>query len=205
MTRILAVFFIFSSLYSCKNNSSEIIRTISWVGSNHTLFDTAVLSDDHPQAPDHVLHIAFQIVVSDTGCRFMKRDDYDSPMRFYAFHVADSLKELIFNLASDSTVLNFRPAEEVQTYCGLNYLLSISKKDFSRDINYIPPRENNKLRMLHEVFDSLRKSPLAGTPVEVDTTALGSLIFERVKGFNPTPPLKSAIKYQPPVITDITD
>lgn len=193
-------------MLGCKDKSD--VRTISWTGSTHTLADTIVFGND-TQVVNKQLYFGHQIIVSDTGCRLITREQYGAPRQFYRLTISDSIKEMMFNLILDSAILNIeqtmrREESEVAIYCGFNYLLSINKTRFRKDIKYLPPYANEKLKTLHDIFDSILDNATVTAQIELDTLTLDSLVFENVKGFNPNPPLRSTVKFQPPEIKKTT-
>ncbi len=203
MTRLfrmaLIVIIIFTSL-GCKDKLE--IKTVSWTGTSHTIADTIVFSNDTQYVNDQ-LYLGHQVIISDTGCRLITRKQYDAPRQFYSLIINDSIKEIIFKLAFDREIITFNEPElteeyDGKLYCGFNYILSVDKPKFHTDINYLPPHANDKLIRLHNIFNSILAKPIIVNAIQVDTLKLDSLIFEKVKGINPNPPLRSTVKFQSP-------
>lgn len=115
-----------------------------------------------------------------------------------------AFNQKFFSLLADSTLKSFKPngyeQEDGRTYCGFNYLLEVNTTNMQYHFNYLPSNTNPSLTQLHEMFESILKSPTLGNTTTKDTVMLDKLIFEKVKGFNPVPPLRSTIKFQPPII-----
>ncbi len=190
------------ALFVLSCNQHEPIRTLSWTGTSHTIADTFIFEKD-TQIVKKDLYLAYQIVVSDTGCRLITRKDYDAPRQFYKIAIKDSLKEVLFRCAFDTAVVNFK--EPVANkgnygiiYCDFNHLLGMDVGRFHYHINYVPPRSNTQIKKLHHLFEYIQQHPIIIAPMVVDTLAIDSAVYERVKGFMPRPPLKSTITFTPP-------
>lgn len=196
---ILAAWNVFA-FWSCNDLSN--VKTVSWTGTTHTLADTLIFDQD-TQFVKKSLYLGHQILISDTGCRLITRNGYNEPRQIYSIVVSDSLKDIIYYLAFDSTVISFKDPDfherfTGKIYCGFNYLLSCDKKGSHHNIHYLPPNANDKLDQLNEIFESLLVTKFNRHQIQLDTLLLDSLIFEKVKGINPSPPIISTVQFHPP-------
>lgn len=64
----------------------------------------------------------------------------------------------------------------------------------------MPSRANPTLNQLHQILEGILNSPILGNSITKDTVKLDEVIFEKVKGFNPSPPVMSTVKFTPPTI-----
>jgi len=195
-------------LVSCVNNEKEKIQQITWTGSSHSIIDTLISVDGKDTLYNFkFFYMAHHISFDEKGdVLLITRNEYDSPRQFYKIEVNDSLRNLITNLVHDTSILNFRqpifnPEREYRMYCGYGYIISIQSNNKQKiNINYLPPDANFKLRLLHRVFETIWDQPKIIGYSQVDTITLDSVIFEKVMLFNPGPPLRSKVKFEPPII-----
>ena len=185
-------------LWGC-DSKKQNIRTVTWNGSRHTLSDTLINGVD-TQYVDNQLYLIHQVLISDTGCTIIKRNEHNSQIGIFKLGITDRLKKTIFELAIDTSIAelkSFKDLEytETQLYCGPNYFISIDGTDFRKEINYIPTEVNKSLNKLHQIFSQILKTPNIDKKMKVDTLKLNSSIFEKVKGFNPSPPITSIINF----------
>jgi hypothetical protein len=204
---ILLLFF-YSHLVSCINTDKEKLQQVSWTGSSHSIFDTLISVDLKDTLFNFkYFYMAHHISFDENGdVLLITRNEYDSPRQLYKIEVNDSVRQLITNLLKDTSILNFKqpvfnPEKQYRLYCGYGYLISIQGNDKQKiNINYIPPDANSKLRLLHEVFETIWNQPKVIGYSQVDTITLDSVIFEKVILFNPGPPVRSTVKFKPPII-----
>ena len=184
-------------------NQKQLVNSVTWTGSSHTIADTIVTESDSIIIKESI-YLAHRITITDTGSTIITRSGYDAPREVYQLIIPDSIQSKIFSLLADSAVKSFKPNEHRQedgiTYCGFNYLLEVNTTNMQYYFNYLPSNTNPSLTHLQEIFEGILKSPSLGNIITKDTVSLDKLIFEKVKGFNPSPPLRSTINFRPPDI-----
>ncbi len=192
---------IFVFLVGC--NQKQPVNSVSWTGSSHTIADTIVTENDSIIIKESI-YLAHQITITDTGSTIITRLGNDAPREVYQLIIPDSIQSKIFSLLADSAVKSFKPngpkQEEGRMYCGFNYLLEVNTTNMQYHFNYLPSNTNPSLTQLQEIFEGILKTPTLGNIITKDTVTLDKLIFEKIKGFNPSPPLRSTIKFRPPDI-----
>lgn len=207
------IFTIVTFIFACSNSSNTDIKYVSWTGSSHSLGDT-ILSVDHKDTlySFKYLYLAHHITFDKNGDGILiTRSEYEAPRQSYSIEVADTLKKAVFDLLQDTSVLNFKQTtldwnKEGRIYCGYNYLISITDNENNKKyINYLPPEANDKLKQLNTIFETILHKPNIKSKTQVDTLTLDSTILEKVIYFNPSPPLRSTVKFTPPLIEPDND
>jgi hypothetical protein len=202
------IFSLVTLIFACSKSSKTNIKQVSWTGSSHSYGDT-IVSVDHKDTLYNFkyLYLAHHIIFDENGDGILiTRSEYDAPRQFYNIKVADSVIKVVFDLLQDTSLLNFKqPAfdqqKEGRIYCGFNYLICITdKENQEKNINYLPPDANDKLKQLNKAFELILHQPNIKGKVQVDTLTLDSIILEKVIYFNPNPPLRSTVKFTPPLI-----
>lgn len=200
-------------IFACsKSNKTKIIQ-VSWTGSSHSCGDTIVSVDLKDTLYKlKYLYLAHHITFDENGNGVLiTRNEYEAPRQFFNIKVTDSLRKIIFDLLLDTSILNFKqpafdPNKEIKIYCGYNYLVSITDNEKQEKyINYLPPDANDKLKQLNKAFEWILHQPNIKGTAQIDTISLDSSILEKVIYFNPRPPLRSTVKFTPPLIAPNID
>lgn len=184
----------------------EGIKQITWTGCSHMIGDTLLsLYHDDTLYHDKQFYMAHHVWLDENGDGMLiTREDYDAPRKFYQIKLADSITKLVFSLAQDSAVFNFKQPqsnpEKGTIYCGYNYLITLlGNNNEEQYFTYLPPDANPKLKLLHAVFENIEQQPHIIQQTNIDTLLLDSVILEKVKYFHPLP-IRSRIKFTPPEI-----
>lgn len=200
-------------IFACSKSSKTNIKQVSWTGSSHSLGDITISVDLKDTIYNFKkLYLAHHISIDENGDGVLiTRSQFEAPRQCYSIKVTDSLVKIIFDLLQDSSVVYFKHSEfdqqkEGRLYCGFNYLISLTdKENREKNINYLPPDANEKLNQLHTTFETILNQPKILGKTRIDTLNLDSIILEKVLYFNPHPPLRSTIKFTPPLIEPNND
>lgn len=202
------IFTIMTFTLACSNASRTNIKHVSWTGSSHAYVKN-ILSADPKDSLNYFkyLYLAHHIAFDEHGDGILiTRREYEAPRQFYSIKVSDSVVKIVYDLLQDTSVLHFKqPAFNEQTsgrlYCGFNYLISFTdNENQEKTINYLPPDANDKLKRLNAAFEMILNHPNILGKTQVDTLTLDSIVFAKAIRFTPEPPLRSRVKFTPPLI-----
>ena len=106
------------------------------------------------------------------------------------------------SLITDTNTFHYNKdtLSEGMIYCGFTYRLCFRKGVNTWKVWYIPPRANPKLGQLHKLFEDIIKNQGIAATTAFDTTRFDSIIYSELLNFSPPPPLKSIVKFTPPII-----